>query len=366
MRIGLDARMYARSGIGTYLKALLQGLARLNSPHEFICFLLPEDLSRFTPPGPNIRAEPCPVPVYSLREMAVLPSRFRPHRLDLIHFPHYIYPFWAGLPAVVTIHDLIHLLFPRHHRTPFHRWYARLVMVQGARRARRIITVSEHSKGDILRHLKVPAHKVKVIYNGLLGTFSPDEGGGAEGRVRRRFGLDPPYLLYVGNAKEHKNLPGLFEAYRRLQARLLPRGPLLALTLRREDLRGKMGPLPEGVRFLGMVEPTELVDLYRSACLLVLPSLYEGFGYPPLEAMACGTPVVASDAASLPEVAGEAALLVPAGDLDRLCDALYDVVTKGELRAELRRRGLERARGFTVRAMAEATLQVYEEALASP
>jgi len=368
MRIGLDARMYNWSGIGTYLKALIHGIAGLGSRDDFVCFLLPEDLAHFSPPTPNFIPQPCPVPVYSLREMTALPGLLRSHQLDLIHFPHYVYPFWANLPAVITIHDLIHLLFPHHHRTPFHRWYARVVMRQGARRAHRIITVSEYSKGDIVRHLGVSSDKVNVIYNGLLGTFSPDSDGGAEGRVRRRFGLDPPYFLYVGNAKEHKNLRGLFEAYRRLRARLGPKGlrPSLVLTVQREDLRGEeaVDP-PEDVKFLGRVASSDLVDLYRGATLLALPSLCEGFGYPPLEAMACGTPVVASDAASLPEVAGDAALLVPAGNLDRLSDALYDVLTKEELRAELRRRGVERAERFSTLTMADATLRVYEEALAS-
>lgn len=386
MRVFLDARMWRWTGIGTYVQALLEGFGEVRPAHEITCLVPPEDLPAFPLPGgtdapETLRTLACGVPVYSVREMRGLARFLRACDFDLVHFPHYIHPYWADLPAVVTLHDLIHLRFPRCHKTPLHYLYARHVLPRSARAAKRVITVSHHSRDDIVSRLGVPPEKVTVIHNGLGRHFTPDPDGyppgeGAAGRVRGALDLSGPYVLYVGNAKVHKNLGGLLRAFRRLLDRWererIGRGgegarPTLALTVRRDELRGEAARAPhEGVRFLGRVDGGLLVDLYRGAAVFAFPSRYEGFGYPPLEAMACGTPVVCSNAASLPEVVGEAALQVPPDDLDRLSAALYDLLTREDLRGRLRSEGLRRAQMFSCRAMAEATLRVYEEVSGRP
>ncbi|MEE8110082.1 MAG: glycosyltransferase family 1 protein [bacterium] len=372
MRILLDARMWKWTGIGTYVRVLLESFAELQPQHEITCLVPLEEMGVFPLPGGKFRQLACDVPVYSIWELIGLARFLRSQDFDLVHFPHYIHPYRAGFPSVVTIHDLIHLRFPSYHKTPLHYAYARHVLPRSARAANRIITVSKHSKSDIVSRLKVSPEKVTVVYNGLAKRFAPEPAGhppdgGAAGRVREALGLSGPYVLYVGNAKGHKNLHGLIRAFRRLADRMEREDagtdpPTLAATVRREDLRGEAaGAGLDGVRFLGHVSGDLLVDLYRAAAVFAFPSHYEGFGYPPLEAMACGTPVVCSNATSLPEVVGEAAIQVPPDDLDRLSSALYDLLTKEDLRVRLRTEGLKRARSFTARAMAEATLRVYEE-----
>ena len=373
MRILLDARMWRWTGIGTYVRVLLEGFGEIlhGGGHEGACLVPPADLPVFPiPGGPGaVRAVPCDVRVYSPWEIPALRRALRSHDFDLAHFPHYIYPYRGGFPAVVTIHDLIHLRFPSDHKTPLHYAYARHVLPRSARAARRIITVSQHSKDDIVSRLKAPAEKVKVIHNGLARGFSPDPDGDAALRVREAVGLDGPYVLYVGNAKAHKNLDGLLRAYRDLRARMERedpgrKKPALAATVRREELRpGAADGGLEGVHFLGPVNGGLLADLYRAAAVFAFPSRYEGFGYPPLEAMACGTPVVCSDAASLPEVVGGAAIQVPPDNLDRLSSALYDLLTREDLRIRLRSEGLKRVQFFTARGMAQAAWKVYEEAV---
>ncbi len=375
MRIIIDSRMWKWTGIGTYIRVLLEGLAEIRPDHEIRCLIRQEDREEITRAGiegDGIRFLECPAKVYSLREMRGLARFLRGIDFDLVHFPHYIYPFREnGLRAVVTIHDLIHLRFPKYHKTPLHYAFARFVMSRSARAAQSVITVSNYSKQDIVERLGVAPEKIRVIYNGLRKGFTaeadPSKRSAAE-RTRERLNLVDPYVLYVGNAKEHKNLEGLFQAFGRMLKRWDRKQagidrPTLAVTVTREELRGSAAAeIPESIRFLGRIEGGILADLYRAAAVLALPSYCEGFGLPPLEAMACGAPVVCSNAASLPEVVGDAALQVPPDDLDRLSSALYDLLTMEDVRIRLRNEGLKRAQLFTARAMSEATLKVYEEA----
>lgn len=370
--------MWRWSGIGTYVRTLLDGLVEIHSDHKICCLIRREDREEITQSGieeGGIQILECPVKVYSPWEMIGLAQFLRGFNFDLVHFPHYIYPFWRkGLRSVVTIHDLIHLRFPKYHKTPLHYAYARYVMPKSAHAAQTVITTSNHSRRDIVNYLGVAPEKVQVVYNGLKKGFSaeadPSKRGAFE-RVKNRLGLADPYILYVGNAKEHKNLEGLFQAFGQMLRRWdreqagLER-PTLAVTVTQEELRGNAAvTIPDSIRFLGNIEGGMLADLYRAAALLALPSHYEGFGLPPLEAMACGAPVVCSNATSLPEVVGEAAIQVPPDDLDRLSSSLYDLLTLEDVRIRLRNEGLKRARLFTANAMAMATLRIYEDAISA-
>ena len=279
------------------------------------------------------------------RMLAMGAATLRPGRVrrrfstaDAIHFPLTVMvPPVTAPPAVTTVLDVQHELLPEFFsRTE--RLYRRRVYGWTVRKSRLIVTISHHAAGTIVEHLGVPAERVRPIHFGIdHERFTP----GAE--ARREF------LLYPALGWPHKNHARLFEAFSVLRSRDL--GLELVLT-------GYDGPTPPGVRSLGRVSPTELVDLYRTATALVFPSLYEGFGQPPLEAMACGCPVACSNAASLPEVVGDAARLFDPTSTEEMVAAVEDVLSDPEA---WRRRGLERAAGFTWEATARAHEAVYAE-----
>ena len=365
MRIAIDARKLHDYGIGTYVRNLLRQLARQDRTSEYVLFCRPQDVGVAAQLGPNFRAVPSTAPSYSVREQLVIPSLVRRERPDLFHTPHYVLPpLVASCRTVVTIHDCIHLMFPQYLPNRFAYAYARTFMGSAARRSERILTVSEASKRDILRFFSVPEEKIDVIYNAIderFGVAPPEE---EVVRVRERYQLFDQFLLYAGNIKPHKNLERLIQAFRQLRQEGFDHLKLLIIgdeiskypTLRRTVHRCK---LHKHVRFLGFVPDQTLAILYRLAAAFVFPSLYEGFGLPPLEAMASGTPVVTSNISSLPEVVGDAAVLIDPYDPAAIAQGVRQVLTSPTLRDDLVRRGLARARAFSWEESVRRTRAVY-------
>jgi glycosyltransferase involved in cell wall biosynthesis len=267
-------------------------------------------------------------------------------------------------PAVVTIHDCIHLMFPQYLPNRMALLYARFFMWWATRRARRVLTVSEASKRDILRFCRIPAEKVTVIPNAIDDRFRVAPPDDEVERIRERFQLHEPFVLYVGNVKPHKNLERLIQAVHHLhengydQLKLLVIGSDISkyATLRRAIHTYN---LHRYVRFLGFVPDRTLNILYRLTSVFAFPSLYEGFGLPPLEAMACGAPVVTSNTSSLPEVVGDAAVLVDPTDARAIAEGLAHVLADPNLRADLRRRGVAHAQSFSWAEGAKAVRRIY-------
>jgi len=353
--------MRHHSGIGRYVTELYARLPKHLPRAEFVMFGEPPR------PGPG-RFSFTRVwsPIYGLREQVELPLRAAGRGLRLFHSPHYNAPLAVTAPLVVTVHDLIHIMFPEY--LPHPRWlaraYARTQLKLACRRARVVLTPSACTRRDMSRILGVDPRKVRVTPLGVDKAFAPVPEAGKLASFRRRHGLGEGYVLFVGNMKPHKNLERLVRAFAALGK---PEYKLV--------LAGTEDPRYGGVRravadqrlgrrvvFLGIASPAELRMLYAAARVLALPSLYEGFGLPPLEAMACGTPVVASQAASLPEVVGEAALLVDPLDEDALARALRAAVEREPLRRRLRKLGLERARRYSWNETARVTAEALEEA----
>jgi glycosyltransferase involved in cell wall biosynthesis len=364
--VAIDARKLHDFGIGTYIRNLLRQLARIDHQTEYVLLCRPGDLEVAAELGPNFRGVLEPSPNYSLREQLHVPWVLRRERPDVYHAPHYVLPAGVRCRAVVTIHDCIHLMFPQYLPNKAAYAYARASMWAAARRSACILTVSEASKRDILHFFDVPPEKIVVVYNAIDEHFwqTPREEDVA--RVRERYQLDHEFVLYVGNIKPHKNLVRLIEAFAEFRRQGFDSVKLLIIgdeisklpALRRAVHRHK---LHKHVRFLGYLPDQTLAILYRLASVFVFPSLYEGFGLPPLEAMASGTPVVTSNVSSLPEVAGDAAVLVDPYDVDSIVDGLRRVVADRTLADELRRKGLERAREFSWARSVEKTRQVYQE-----
>ena len=365
MRVAIDARKLHDFGIGTYIRNLLRQMARIDHDTDYVLLSSPTDLDVAAQLGPNFRSVLEPSPNYSLREQIHVPWVLHRERPDVFHAPHYVLPPAIRCRSVVTIHDCIHLMFPQYLPNKAAYAYARASMWAAVKRSSRILTVSEASKRDILHFFNVAPEKIEVVYNAIDDHFwlTPPEEEVA--RVRERYQLDHQFVLYVGNIKPHKNLVRLIEAFAELRRGGLDEVKLLIIgdeisklpALRRAVHRHK---LHKHVRFLGFVSDGTLRILYRLASVFVFPSLYEGFGLPPLEAMASGTPVVTSNQSSLPEVTGDAAVLVDPYDVDSLVDGIRRVLTDPALAAELRRRGPERAREFSWAHSVEKTRRVYE------
>ncbi len=371
MRIGIDARKLHDFGIGTYIRNLVRQLARLDHETEYVLLCRPNDVDAVTALGPNFRPVVERAGNYSVAEQISVPLALRRERVDLFHAPHYVLPPLVPCQSVVTIHDCIHLMFPQYLPNRLALRYARTSMALAARRATRVMTVSETSKADIMRFFGTDPAKIDVIYNAYDERFGVEPREEDVVRVRERYQLHDEFVLYAGNVKPHKNLERLIEAFHLVRDRGLDHLRLVMIgddiskyaSLRRAVHRHN---LHKYVRFLGYLPEETLAVMYRLAGVFVFPSLYEGFGLPPLEAMASGTPVVTSNVSSLPEVTGDAAQLVDPYDPASIADGIHRVLTDVELRRTLRRKGLARAHQFSWETSVRRVRDIYGTVAARP
>ena len=371
MRIGIDARKLHDFGIGTYIRNLLRQLARLDRDTEFVVLARPADCDALGSLGANFRAVPETAANYSVAEQIRIPFALRREGVTLFHAPHYVLPPLVTCRSVVTIHDCIHLMFPQYLPSRAALTYARTSIALASRRATRVLTVSESSKRDILRFVDIPADKIDVIYNAYDERFGVEPREEDVERVRERYQLQDAFVLYAGNVKPHKNLERLIDAFDLVRKRGLEHLKLVLIgdeiskyaALRRAVHHHQ---LHKYVRFLGYLPEETLAVMYRLAGVFVFPSLYEGFGLPPLEAMASGTPVVTSNVSSLPEVAGDAAVLVDPYHPEAIADGIERVLCDEALRRDLRAKGLARAQQFSWEASARRVREIYGEAAQTP
>ncbi len=359
------------TGTGQYLTHLLGGLAARGG-HDYRLFA-PAGVSADFGPGIPVQSWRARLPSRAdkvWQEQAGFPRFCLRERAAVAHVPHFAPPLWSPCPVVVTIHDLTTLLFPEYAGSLATRAYNALV-ASGARRAHVILADSEHTRGDIVKRLGVPPDRVQVVYLAAETRFSPVRDAAALTAIRQRLGLPERYIYYIGGLNRHKNVDGLLTAYRSLIDRLPDAPPLVIAGSARStnrrvfpDLAARAGELglTGRVRFLGHVAEEDKAALYAAADLFVFPSLYEGFGLPPLEAMACGTPVVCSAAASLPEIVGDGGLLVNASDPGALAGAMEAVLASPDLQARLRAAGPAQAARFSWQRTAAGTVAAYERA----
>jgi glycosyltransferase involved in cell wall biosynthesis len=329
----------------------------------------PADCEPLASLGANFRPVAEASANYSIAEQLALPIAVHRAGVTLFHAPHYVLPPLITCRSVVTIHDCIHLMFPQYLPNRLAYAYARTSIGLAARRATRVLTVSESSKRDILKYVDVAPEKIDVIYNAYDERFGVEPREEDVVRLRERYQLTDEFVLYAGNVRPHKNLERLIEAFNIVRRRGLDHLKLVLIgdeiskyaSLRRAVHRYQ---LHKYVRFLGYLPEETLAVMYRLAGVFVFPSLYEGFGLPPLEAMASGTPVVTSNVSSLPEVAGDAAVLVDPYDAGAIADGIYAVLTDEQLRATLRRKGVARAREFSWERSVRRVREIYGEVAA--
>jgi glycosyltransferase involved in cell wall biosynthesis len=374
MHIGIDAHAIGarQGGNETYIANLIKSLAEIDGDNLYTIYLAnavaaAQWREEFTKRYKNFSVRLLPPPTPLVRVPLYLTYELFRRPVDVLHVQYTAPPFCRA-PVVVTIHDLA---FERMPETFTRRgsFQLKLTVRRTAKKAARIATVSEYSRQDLLNIYNLTPEKVAVTYNGVGSSFVPQPSIPNEAEeIRRRFGVSRDFLLAVGSLQPRKNMVRLIRAYAKLRSEREDFRPQLVIVGRKLWLASeifdevKRQRWADDVILTGYVADEDLPALYRAARAFVYPSLFEGFGLPPLEAMACGTPVVTSDVSSLPEVTGDAALLIDPNDERALANALIEIVNDQGLRAKLRERGIAQAGKFTWREAAEKTLSLYQEA----
>ncbi len=376
MKIGIDARMVGPrcGGIGRYVQELIRHLLIVEEHHHYIVFVrFKKDIESLSfLDSPRVTFVEAPYRWYSWEEQIKLPKIFSSYQMDLMHFPHWNVPLFFRKPFVVTIHDLIMFHYPRAEATTLGPMtYAikdkahHVVLSRSVRAARHILVTSEYTKMDVHHTLHTPLHNMTVTYQAPifshLSEMAPLWNDFAE-----KFHIQKPYVLFVGSSYPHKNLSRLLSAWQMIEDEYKAEYHLVLAGIENtfsEQLRSSLQSHHGAIHSVGYVSDTILSALYAHASLFVFPTLYEGFGLPPLEAMAHGVPVVASNRTCLPEVLGEAALYIdPESELD-MARAIIEGLRNEDLRRILRQNAKHELQRYSWNQCARQTLQVYEKAV---
>jgi len=369
MKIAFDLRRIGNPGIGRYMKCLVDTMLKEESNHEFV-LLLPRGRNAIPCwQGSNVTVLVPRAGYYSVGEQIELPRILREEKVDLLHSPHFMIPLVQVCPAVVTIHDVIYLACREDLESWLGRTYYSLMMRASVRLAKRIITDSLFSKDEIVRYLGVDPEKVVVVYPAVDDTLGRSTEPALAERVLAKYRIRGEYIFYTGIYKQRKNHAGLLRSFKAFlqnggDAQLVITGPIGEGERELRDLALELG-ISGDLVLTGFVDDTELSALYSRARVYACPSLYEGFGFTILEAMACGVPVVSSNTASLPEVGGDAALYADARNTKEFGEALHRAFTDNALREEMVRRGFENLRRFSWSRTASQCTEIYEQVFAS-
>ena len=356
--------MIKNSGVGTYIENLLTIFDKSNEDILVYSLINSSDNEIL---NCNFKVKTIKTnyytPIYSLREQVILPYYCKKLKPDLVHYPSFNSSLYSPIPFVVTIHDLIYYLYPDACPNKLGYLYAKTMLKYVARKSKLVIAVSFSSKKDIVKYLKIPEEKVCVIYHGISKKYHPIKN---PENFLKKYNLPVNYILYIGNHEPRKNIIGLIKAY---SISKFKNDYFLVIGGKKDPRRKKTYEvvkelsLEDKVIFTDYIVEEDLPAIYSAAKLFVFPSFYEGFGLPPLEAMACGTPVICSNATSLPESVGDAAITVEPGDNNGLAKAIDKVLSIQVLREELIRKGIERAKKFSWENTAKRTIEVYKIAL---
>ena len=381
MRIALNALFLQTpaNGSGQYLLHLLHALKEVDQQNEYLLLgakPIADNGSALTPFPYRVSPPPSPVRRNENVEKVVWeqftgPAAARKAGIDLFHVPYFAPPLFPRTPTVVTIHDVIPLRLPAYQAGTMVKAYMRLV-AHAAHNATLIITVSQHARQDMMDALHLPAEHICVTYEAAGDEYKPITDPSLLAQARARYGVGERYIFYLGGLDQRKNVPQLVRAFAHLYKQLEQPDLQLLISGNPDKQKGPFFPDPRPIAAeLGVsdqviyrfVEDQDKPAMYSGASLYVFPSLYEGFGLPPLEAMSCGAPVVCSNRTSLPEVVGDAAITLDPDDTQALVEAMRSVLTDSTLRDDLRARSLQRATQFSWRKTATETLAVYQEAV---
>jgi glycosyltransferase involved in cell wall biosynthesis len=371
MHIAIDARMpaYRQGGISQYIRHLLPALAAIDQENEYTVLASRRQQGSLAPVAPRFREGRLMTPAHHRWERWALGLEVLARRPDVLHSPDFIPPAFGARRRVITVHDLSFLHYPEHLTAESRRYYNEQIGWAVAA-ADRISADSEHTRQDLIRLVGAPPDKVRTIPLAANPLYRKPVAAEAVGATLAGLGLEAGYVLFVGTLEPRKNVPLLLRAYQTARGEGGVTVPLVLVGSKGwlyDEIFATVEVLElrDAVRHLGGVDDATLAHLYHGAGLLAMPSLYEGFGLPALEAMHCGCPVVASDRGSLPEVVGEAGLLLPPDDTAAWAGAMVRVLGDGALRAEMARGGRRKAETFSWEMTARATLALYEEEAAA-
>ncbi len=369
LHIAMDARRLRDFGIGTYIRNLTRALAHWDTENRYTLVARPNDFDELRALAPHFTLKACEETDRGIRHNLTMPRFFASLKANLYHIPLNSVAWLMPRPYVLTIHDMSTLLFPgaKDLRNMFHEERYR----RGAMRADRIITVSNATRRDVESVLRIPPERISTIYSAPDPAFTLPRGESQERQILERYSISFPYILYAGAIRSRKNISRLIEAFAVVRHELEghPRYKDLRLVIIGDELsrnpavrqavaHSRVGPV---VRFLGFVPLETLRVFYGAAELFAFPSLYEGFGLAPLEAMACGTPVIASDLPSLVEAVGEAAELVSPDNVFDIARGIREILINGERRQWLAEAGQRQVQQFQWDRTAQQTLAIYRE-----
>jgi len=379
MRIGIDARMLSQGfGLARYTEQLVKELLKSDIDHEIVLFVRKENLNKVKKlkkieeigiKNLQIKIVIADIPWYSIKEQIKLPFIIKKENLDVIHFPHWNIPYFCSTPFIVTIHDLIMFHYKRREATthgPIMYWIKdvahRILIKRITKKAKHIITTTEFTKQDIIKTLSVAPDKMTTIYQ---APFVGESGTDNWEDVLGRFNLNLPYALFVGHAYPHKNIKGLLKAWKRFGDEYGTSDYQLLLVGKKNIFWEKILESQEmkeckNVVYTGFVDDKTLNTLYNQSSLYVHPSLYEGFGLPPLEALKHGVPVVSSNRSCLPEILGEAAIYIDPENADQFAESIYKGLTDEDVRYVLKQKGKEELKRYSWKKFIKQTVDTYE------
>jgi glycosyltransferase involved in cell wall biosynthesis len=375
MRVAIDIRRAGDYGFGTYIRNIVNQLARIDHSTHYLLIGRRQHVDQFEPLPENFELLEHPYSYISWRAHAQLPFLLRERGVDILHVPWMFAPIFVPMRLVITVHDLSDVMDRQPGVPPTIQAGARFFARLAVRRANHIFAVSQSTRRDVARTFHVSESRISVVYNAVDEKFLNEPLPPDADRILERHAVTGPYVLYAGAIKPHKNLPRLFEAFAVAKAELAAENPdfaqlkLLVIgeaPARHAELRSAVvrARVRDDVRFLGFVPQPVLRVFYARAQAFLFPSLYEGFGLPPLEAMAHGAPVLTSNVSSLPEVFRDAALLVNPENVFDIARGIRQILTDRALRENLTRCGYVRARSLSWRQAAERVREAYERLLA--
>jgi glycosyltransferase involved in cell wall biosynthesis len=361
--------MYRRStgGIGRYIHGLLDHLAAIDNENEYFVFLTEEDLQEYKLKAYNFHPIRADYPHYSLSEQFNFLRLLNHYHLDLVHFTNFNHPIFYQKRFVLTIHDMTMTLFPAPGRQTqsFSRFFYHTVLKNGANKSKGIIVDSENTKRDLIKILQAPLNKISVIHLGVDNNYRPDRDPAKREALKQKYKINHPYILFVSQWRPHKGINNLVKSFEILDRRFKMKDLDLVITGKSnpkfpEIEEGiKNSPLKKRIITPGFVDEKDMVPLYSNASAFVFPSVYEGFGLNPLEAMACGTAVTTSNISCIPEICGSAALYFDPKDPEDIALKTYTLINNHVLRQKLIDRGLENVKRFSWEKMARETQALY-------